>query len=443
MPPLLTPGWAVLPFVAYLLGIAGIPHVAGHFWKRNRNKLLFALLASVPIVIFLLARPHGGALLGRAASDYVSFMALLGALFTISGGIRLRGALVGTPLVNTALLALGVVLGSVVGTVGASVLLIRPLLRANERRGSSARVVVFFIFIVSNAGGLLTPLGAPLYLGFLRGVPFTWTLRLIPEWALVNGLLLSIFAFMDTLALARCRQASPPAPTSASSDQDQGPLRIDGALNLLFLFGVVAVVLLGGSFGARLFGAGFLPVTIEVAVMVTLAAFSFKSTAPRVHETNRYSWTPLVEVAVLFMGIFVTMTPALSFLSERGASLGVTRPWQFFWAAGALSSVLDNAPTYLAFAALAAGVAGGPGGALSVDDLSALAAHPVGQHLLAAVSCGAVFMGALTYIGNGPNFMVKAIAEQHGVRMPSFFGYTLWSFGILVPIFVLVSWVFF
>jgi Na+/H+ antiporter NhaD/arsenite permease-like protein len=445
--PSLTPLWAVFPFVAYLLMIAWLPIVVGHFWESNRNKLLVALLASAPVVVFLLAGVHGGQLLGRTACDYISFMALLAALFTISGGICLRGALAGSPLVNTAFLALGAVLGSIVGTTGASVLLIRPMLRANERRGYATHVFVFFIFIVSNGAGLLTPLGdPPLFLGFLRGVPFTWTLRLLPQWALVNGALLAIFAAIDRAAFARERArpashriAAAPVPSA----EDVGPLRLEGGLNLLWLFGIVVVVFLVGSYGTRLFGDGYLRSAVEVAGLLGFAALSFKTTAPRIHEINKYSWAPLVEVAVVFVGVFVTMVPALSFLAERGASLGITKPWQFFWASGALSSVLDNAPTYLTFASLATGVAGGGAAGLSVDNLGALAAHPVGQTLLTAVSCGAVFMGAVTYMGNGPNFMVKAIAEQHHVRMPSFFGYARWSFAILIPIFGIVSLVFF
>jgi Na+/H+ antiporter NhaD/arsenite permease-like protein len=401
---------------------------------------------SVPVAAFLLHRQGGAHLLVHTACDYAAFIALLAALFTISGGIYIRGALAGTPLVNTAVLAAGALLGSVIGTTGASVLLIRPLLRANERRPYSTHVVVFFIFIVSNGAGLLTPLGdPPLFLGFLRGVPFTWTLRLVPQWLLVNGSLLVAFAVVDALVTARAarrpapyRIAAAPLPSVAVAER----LGIEGGLNLLWLSGVVLVVLLVGAFGERL-RSDYLRTAIQVAGTLGFAALSFKTTAARVHETNRFSWGPIVEVAVVFVGVFVTMVPAMSYLGERGTTLGVTQPWQFFWASGVLSSVLDNAPTYLTFAALAAGVVSSGASSISPDDLGALAAHPVGQHLLMAISCGAVFMGAVTYMGNGPNFMVKAIAEQHQVRMPSFFGYTLWSFAILLPLFALVSRVFF
>lgn len=442
-----TPLWSIFPFLSYLLLIALVPIVFGHFWESNRNKLIVALVVSSPVLVLLFTAPQGVHLLGHTACDYLSFMALLAALFTISGGVCLHGALAGSPFVNTAFLAVGALLGSVVGTTGASVLLIRPLLRANAGRAHGTHVVVFFIFIVSNAGGLLTPLGdPPLFLGFLRGVPFTWTLRLVPQWALVNGALLAIFAVIDTVQFARERRrtvrprTTTPVPASLETI---GPLRIQGGLNFLWLAGMVTLVFLVGSYGERYLGDGYLRAATQIGGTLGFAVLSFMTTAPRVHEINRFSWGPIAEVAAVFVGVFITMVPAMSFLAERGSALGVTKPWQFFWASGALSSVLDNAPTYLTFASLATGVASAGGAALSPDNLGALAADPVGQKLLTAISCGAVFMGAVTYMGNGPNFMVKAIAEQHRVRMPSFLGYTVWSFAILIPIFGIVSAVFF
>jgi len=322
--------------------------------------------------------------------------------------------------------------------------LIRPLLRANSRRTYSTHVVVFFIFIVSNAAGLLTPLGdPPLFLGFLRGVPFTWTFRLVNQWAFVNGSLLTVFFAIDRFLVLRERLRPTPASVTFPPEADDGPLRIEGGLNLVWLLGIVGFVFGIGSYGTRLFGDSYLRSLIEVAGLVGLAALSMFTTAKEIHERNRYSWAPIIEVAVVFVGVFVTMIPALAYLAERGASLGIVRPVQFFWASGALSSVLDNAPTYLTFASLATGVANAGTGALTAANLGGLAAHPSGQHLLVAVSCGSVMMGAITYIGNGPNFMVKAIAEQHHVRMPGFFGYVLWSFAILIPLFGIVSGVFF
>jgi Na+/H+ antiporter NhaD/arsenite permease-like protein len=441
-----TPTWAVAPFVCYLLLIATLPLFFGAFWEHNRNKLIVAALVSVPVLVYLFGIRTGGVqMLLRTGCDYVSFIALLAALFTISGGICLRGSLAGTPGVNSIFMAVGAVLGSVIGTTGASVLLIRPLLRANERRAYTTHIVVFFIFIVSNGAGLLTPLGdPPLFLGFLRGVPFTWTLRLAAPWALVNGVLLSLFTIIDrVIAVREKRHPRRAAGISHFPASPQEPLRLDGGTNLFWLLGIVIVVFVMGTYGTPLFGDSYLRSLVQVLGMLGCGALSLVSTKREIHEANRFNWAPIVEVAVVFIGVFVTMIPALSFLGERGASLGITKPWQFFWASGALSSVLDNAPTYLTFASLAVGVTNSTGATLSVENLGALAFHPSGQHLLEAVSCGAVFMGAITYIGNGPNFIVKAIAEQHHVRMPSFFGYTLWSFAILVPLFGVVSHIFF
>jgi Na+/H+ antiporter NhaD/arsenite permease-like protein len=431
-----TPVWAVVPFVLYLLLIAVLPLFFGRFWESNRNKLALAFVSSTPVLIYMLhVHPTGVQLLVETAREYVAFMALLGALYVISGGIYLRGSLAGTPAVNTAFLAVGALLASVVGTTGASALLIRPLLRANARRAHTRHIVILFIFIVSNGGGMLTPLGdPPLFLGFLRGVPFTWTLRLLAPWALVNGALLALFAILDARFYRR------EAAESRARPEASEPLALEGRWNLVWLAGVVATVFLVGTYGARL-GSLSVRAIVQIVGLVVFAALSIKTTPEEIHEANRFSWAPIREVAVVFSGVFVTMVPALAFLEEQGGRLGITRPWQFFWAAGALSSVLDNAPTYLTFASLASGVADGGTGALS--NLGALAAHPTGQLLLAAVSCGAVFMGAITYIGNGPNFMVKAIAEQHHVRMPSFFGYTLWSLTILLPLFGVVALLFF
>jgi Na+/H+ antiporter NhaD/arsenite permease-like protein len=440
----LTPTWAVIPFVGYLLLIAALPLFAGRLWEPNRNKLILAVLAGVPAVAGLTGHPDG--VLGplfHTGCDYLAFMALLGSLFAISGGIALRGALVGTTRLNTALLAVGALLANLIGTTGASALLIRPLLRANAHRQRATHVVVFFIFIVANAGGLLTPLGdPPLFLGFLRGVPFSWTFRLWPAWALVNGVLLTLFAVMDRLA--RARESARPRPRRSSSPAiEVGPLRIEGGINLLWLLGIVGVVFATGLVSARLARFPQLPTVLQVAGMALFAGLSWVTTPRAVRDANRFSWGPMIEVAAIFLGVFVTMIPALSYLEQRGAALGITQPWHFFWAAGALSSVLDNAPTYLTFASLAVGVTDAGAGVLSASALGGLAAHPTGQQLLAAVSCGSVMMGAITYIGNGPNFMIKAIADQHHVRTPSFFGYVAWSAAILLPVFALVAHIFF
>jgi Na+/H+ antiporter NhaD/arsenite permease-like protein len=425
--------------------IALIPLFFGHFWESNRNKLIVAGLVSVPVLGYLFAgHPEGGHLLVHSVREYLGFMALLTTLFVISGGVHLRGSLAGTPLVNTGLLAAGALLASLIGTTGASVLLIRPLLRANETRARVRHIVIFFIFIVSNGAGLLTPLGdPPLFLGFLRGVPFTWTLRLFPAWALVNGILLVLFNVIDQVILNKEERERPGAQLE-EVQRVKEPLRVEGALNLLWLGGVVLVIAGLGTLGPRYLPNQDAQAAAQVGALLGLMALSWFTTARGVHRANHFSWTPIAEVAVVFLGVFVTMIPALRYLEAQGSGLGITQPWQFFWAAGALSSFLDNAPTYLTFASLAVGVVNQTSGtAFAADNLGPLAAHPHGATLLAAVSTGAVLMGAVTYIGNGPNFMVKAIAEQRHVTMPGFFGYMLWSFAILLPIFLVATFVFF
>jgi Na+/H+ antiporter NhaD/arsenite permease-like protein len=440
------PLWTALPFCLYLISIALIPLAFGRFWEKNRNKLYFALAASLPVVLFLAIRgPTGTAWLLDSAKEYVAFMSLIATLFVISGGIHLEGSLAGTPLVNTAFLAAGAILASLIGTTGASMLLIRPLLKANETRTRKVHLVIFFIFIVSNAGGLLTPLGdPPLFLGFLRGVPFLWTLRLAAPWALVNGVLLLLCNLIDQAALNK-EERERPGSQLEDVQKVAVPLRVRGGWNLLLLLGVPLAVFGGEVGGERLGLSPDWRKALEIAGMSSLAGLSLALTPRATRKANRFTWGPVVEVAVIFVGIFVTMIPALKILETRGAEFGVLHPWQFFWASGALSSVLDNAPTYLTFSSAAIGVTNqlDPAAAIAPGNLGALTAHPVGIALLAAVSCGSVLMGANTYIGNGPNFMVKAIAEEHGIRMPSFMGYILWSGTILVPLFVMVTFLFF
>jgi Na+/H+ antiporter NhaD/arsenite permease-like protein len=291
---------------------------------------------------------------------------------------------------------------------------------------------------------MLTPLGdPPLFLGFLRGVPFLWTLRLWAPWALVNGILLVAFHLLDQAILDR-EERERPGPQLEEVQRVREPLRIEGSLNLLLLLGVVAILYLSGTFGSRLTPDPNAQTAVQVLGMAFLAAVSLLGTETRIREANRFTWGPIVEVAVVFAGVFVTMVPALKYLEARAAAFGLSEPWQFFWATGLLSSFLDNAPTYLTFSAAAVGVVNQVSGAsLVAEHLGALAAHPFGAELLAAISCGAVFMGANTYIGNGPNFMVKAIAEESGIPMPSFLGYMLWSGAILLPLFLVVTLVFF
>jgi Na+/H+ antiporter NhaD/arsenite permease-like protein len=433
------PLWTILPFAGLLLAIALLPLAAPRFWESNRNKGVVAAAFAAPVAGYLVGVGASGVHeLVERAKEYVSFILMLASLFVISSGIHVRGSLSGTPRMNTGLLALGALLASWIGTTGASVLLIRPLLRANAPRQRTTHVVVFFIFVVSNCGGLLTPLGdPPLFLGFLKGVPFAWSLGLWKEWLLVNGVLLVLFDFYDQRVFEREELERPGSQLEAVMEHE--PLRIEGMRNFAFLAGVVATLVAAGR-GLGSGGAPW-PFGVSEALLAALALLAYAATPPRLREANAFAFGPIVEVAVLFAGIFVTMAPALLLLNAHAESLGIREPWQFFWATGALSSFLDNAPTYLTLAAAACGLAGVPPEGRYLGELLARGAEHA--QVLAAISCGAVFMGANTYVGNGPNLMVKAIAERSGVPMPSFFGYMAWSCAILLPLFGVCTLVFF
>ncbi len=402
---------SVLPFAALLLAIAFAPLAVPHWWESNRNKLLVSGVLAVPVLVLYAGRP--GTLLATA-EEYASFVVLLGGLYVITGGILLRGDLPATPRTNAAFLGAGALLASLIGTTGASMLLIRPLLQTNRERRHVAHTVVFFIFLVSNVGGMLTPLGdPPLFLGYLAGVPFTWTLRLFPHWCVMVAALLAVYVAWDARAYARETPAA-----LARDGREVEPLRLTGGLNVAWLAGVLLAV-------------AFLRAPAREVAILALAGLSLWRTPRRVREANEFGWGPIAEVAALFLGIFVTMLPALELLRARGAELGVREPWQFFWASGLLSSFLDNAPTYLAFLALGQGLHG-PDEVVGVS-------HAV----LTAIAVGAVAMGANTYVGNAPNFMVKSIAERARVPMPGFLGYMLYSGAVLLPLFALVTVVFF
>jgi Na+/H+ antiporter NhaD/arsenite permease-like protein len=406
------PLYGILPFSVLLICVALCPLWVPDWWESNRNKLALGTVLSLPVLVaYGMHRPDT---LLHIAADYVSFIVLIAGLFVITGGIRLTGDLRATPAINTGFLGLGAILASVIGTTGASMLLVRPLLQTNRERTKTTHTLIFFVFIVSNIGGMLTPLGdPPLFLGYLAGVPFTWTLRLFPVWALLVGGLLSIFFVFDSVQFSR-----EPLSAIRRDRSEIEPLRLEGMLNALWLVGVAAAVAL-------------LRMPSRECAIAILVAGSLWTTSSQVRRKNGFSTAPIVEVAVLFAAIFVTMTPAVELLHARGGELGVHRPWQFFWATGLLSSFLDNAPTYLTFLAVAQGLR------LPPDVVG------VPHSLLAAVSVGAVAMGANSYIGNAPNFMVKAIAEDAGVTMPTFFGYMGYSCAILLPLFVMVSLVFF
>ena len=423
----LLPLWSVTPFVLMLLGIALIPLQWPHFWEQNRNKAILSVVLGLPVALYV--GLHDMTLLSHTTLEYVSFIALLGALFIISGGVVLRGDLRATPAINTGFLATGALLANVIGTTGASMLLIRPMLQTNAPERKHIRhIPVFFIFIVSNCAGVLTPLGdPPLFLGYLRGVPFFWTMRLFPQWLFVVTILLALFYVVDRRAAAR------ETPQDIARDaREIVPLEIRGRRNFLYLLGVVAAVLFSPALPE-----GIVRETARLGTLLAMTVLSLATTPREFRSENGFSFGPIAEVAVLFAGIFATMIPALEILRTRGAEFGVSQPWHFFWLSGGLSSFLDNAPTYLTFASLAQGL--GPGS----DTAVYLTGGPVSATLLAAISCGSVFMGANSYIGNGPNFMVKAIAEEQGIPMPSFVGYMAWSGAILLPIFTVVTFVFF
>lgn len=441
------PLWSAIPFAGILLSIALFPLLAPQFWHHHYPKvsLFWGVLLTVPFVwVYRGEAVHE--ILHVALADYLPFLILLGTLFTVGGGIYVRGSLRGTPIVNTAILAIGTFLASWIGTTGAAMVLIRPLLRANAHRRSKTHTVVFFMFLVANIGGSLTPLGdPPLFLGFLRGVPFFWTFHLASEMLLVAVLLLAIYFAVDSLVWRREEPA-----VRSWMPETQERLGLEGAHNLLFLLGVLAAVIASGVWHpgeVTILGVHVgIQNLVRDAVLVGLLLGSWFSTPRKVHEKNGYTWGPIQEVAILFAAIFATIIPVLAMLraGESGAMAGLIRvvqtPAQFFWATGVLSSFLDNAPTYLTFLTTALGRL--HPGMPEREAIHLLIAQS--PHYLAAISTGAVFMGANTYLGNAPNFMVKSIAEESGVEMPSFFGYILrYVVPFLLPVFVVVTWVFF
>lgn len=408
-----------LPFAGLLLTIALLPLVAHRFWEKNSNKAIVAAVFGLPVAVFIgLKDVHE---LSGTGLEYFSFICLLIALFVISGGIYLKGDLEAKPLTNVLFLLSGAVLANLIGTTGASMLLIRPLLNTNQERKNIRHIPIFFIFLVSNIGGTLLPIGdPPLFLGYLQGVPFFWTLKLFPEWIFSVGVLLILFFVIDRRAYRNESEGSILRDTALVE-----PLRLVGGLNFVWLLGV-------------LLSALFLKTPYREAAMLALAALSWFTTDRQVHKDNLFTFYPIVEVAVLFAGIFAAMIPCLLILNARGGEFGITRPWQFFWASGALSSFLDNAPTYLTYLSLGQGVTRALGSAGDV----AVRGGGILETYLRAISLGCVFMGANSYIGNAPNFMVRSISVERKVDMPSFFGYMLWSVGILVPLFIVLTFIF-
>jgi len=440
----LSPIWGV-PFAGILLSIALMPLLVPSFWHHHFGKVAAAwsLAFLVPFALVFGTGTAGVALVHAMLAEYIPFVILLTALFTVAGGIYIRGNLHGSPGLNTAILAIGTVLASFMGTTGASMLLIRPLIRANDNRVHKAHVVVFFIFIVSNAGGSLTPLGdPPLFLGFLKGVDFFWTIKhIFPETLFLVGALLAIFYALDSWFYHRREEVTPVDPTP-----DTRAIGFDGARNFWLLGLIVALVLMSGAWKSPVvFDIAGTPVGLPGLVrdigLICVTLLSLKITPKAVHADNQFSWGPMQEVAKLFAGIFLTIIPVIAMLRAglegpfSAIISAVTRPdgtpipAMYFWASGALSSFLDNAPTYLVFF----NTAGGDPQALMTTMATTLA----------AISAGSVFMGANTYIGNAPNMMVKAIAEERSVKMPSFFGYMAWSGAVLVPLFIVMTFIWF
>jgi len=435
--------WA-LPFAGVLLSMALIPLKAPDFWHHHFGKvtLVWSLAFIIPFALVFGFGMAGAMVLHAAVAEYIPFIVLLTALYTVAGGIHIRGNLHGSPMLNTGLLAIGAALASLMGTTGASMLMIRPLIRANDNRIHRTHIVVFFIFIVANAGGSLTPLGdPPLFLGFLKGVDFFWTVKhIFPETAFLLGSLLALFCAIDAW-LYRREGVLPVDPTP-----DTRRIGFDGRFNFLLLGCIVGLVLLSGVwkssvvFHVQGIDIG-LPGLVRDIGLLAVTAVSLKLTPALVHKANQFSWGPMQEVAKLFAGIFLTIVPVIAMLKAgvdgpfSGVVMAVTRadgtpdPAMYFWATGLLSSFLDNAPTYLVFFNTAGGDA----------QLLMTTLAPT----LAAISAGSVFMGANTYIGNAPNLMVKAIAEERGVKMPGFFGYMAWSCAVLVPLFILMTFIWF
>lgn len=414
--------WSILPFVALLLCIAVLPLIPAteRSWEKNSVKLIVALALGLPIAGWFIAAGSGDVVIG-ALIEYAQFIILLGSLFVASGGIFLSGDIRATPRNNTLFLAVGGVLASFIGTTGAAMLLIRPILNTNQERTHRVHTVVFTIFITANCGGLLTPLGdPPLFLGMLRGVPFEWTLNLWPYWLFVNLVLLLTYYGLDRRAYA-----TEPAEQIEKDNATLTKLGLRGGIGLLFLAVIILAVAFVPSVDAHAIETG----TAQLAdcipwreiVMIAAGAGSliFGNRAAR-YEDNGFTWGPILEVAALFIGIFLTMMPALEFLGQVAPSLPLNNI-TLFVISGGLSSVLDNAPTYATFFEMASHV---PGDALVAG---------VPEHLLVAISLGSVFGGAMTYIGNGPNFMTKSVADAAGVTMPSFGGYIRWSLTYLLP----------
>lgn len=420
---------SLLPFVLMLLSIAVFPLFWNHFWEKNKNKLIVAIILSIPVIVYLLIIGFTERLIETMLFDYVPFLILLGALFTITGGIFLSGDIEAKPKINTLFLGIGAVLASFMGTTGAAMLLIRPVIQTNKERTFKVHTILFFIGIIANCGGLLTPLGdPPLFMMYLRGAPFEWFFKLGVEWFFANALLLIIYFSVDTYYYKK-----EPASAIIRDETNIRPIKIEGKRNFIFLIGVVlAVAFINEQYFSFITINPYLKF-IREAVIFLMAYLSMLFTPKLLRTSNNFTWQPIEEVAYLFFGIFITMVPALLYLETNAKLLGVKTTSQFYYYTGLLSSFLDNTPTAVTFHSLAMG--------LGITSGTLVAGIP--EELLKAISTGAVFFGSMTYIGNGPNFMVKAVAEENNIKMPDFFSYMFkFSIIVLLPIFILIQLLF-
>ena len=444
------PIWSCIPFAGMLLSIAIFPLIKEEWWEKHKPWVVafWSLLFLIPFAIAFgrhVALEH---LIEVTLGDYLTFIVLLFGLFCVAGNISLQGDLAGNPKVNVVLLLIGTLLSSWIGTTGASMLLVRPMIKMNSWRKNKSHIMVFFIFLISNMGGCLTPIGdPPLLMGFMRGVPFFWSMHLFPILIFNMVIMLTVFYFLDRRAYRRDIAIGMRPDISKPKTE----FKVNGLHNIIFMVMIVAAVILSGTLptlpafqdasgnvlGIHIFGEVQLsyPSLIEIAIILLSALLSFKTTKSEVRTKNHFTWGAIEEVAVLFVGIFITMQPALMILKAKGAELGLTNPLEMFWATGALSSFLDNTPTYLVFLTTA--------GTLGATSGIATTVGTIAVKMLMAISCGAVFMGANTYIGNAPNFMVKSISDENGIKMPSFFGYMLCSLKFLIPLFIIDTLVFF
>lgn len=453
----LLPIWSIIPFAGMLLCIAIMPLVKGEWWEKHQLlvSVLWSLIFLVPFTVAFGLEVTAEQLSETIVGDYIPFIILLLGLFVVSGGIHTKGTIVGTTKNNVVFLLVGALLASWIGTTGSAMLLIRPLLRANQWRRHKAHIVIFFIFLVANIGGCLTPLGdPPLFLGYLRGVPFFWTLMHIWPILLVNmAVLLCAFVIVDRHFIKKEGVQGLERLNLEDSADDRVPIRIEGWHNFFFLLLIIVGVILNGTipqidlfiaeetgltYGISVFGTHVgIEYIVQIALICIAMLLSWVTTKHDLRERNNFEWGPIAEVAKLFIGIFITMIPALLLLRAYGSSLGIDSPLKFFWATGALSSFLDNSPTYVVFLT----TAGSLGSSVANSVMTSVGA--VDPTILLAISAGAVFMGAITYIGNAPNFMVKNIAESAQVKMPSFFGYMGWSICFLIPVFIIDTLLFF